>query len=246
MRHSTPALLALSLLLSACSRTGVEGTVRDAWGRPLPQAEVKVDGQAFQATSDEKGLYRVDYTPGVFKVAVRKPGHTSAIFPVNATEKRLVPAGDVTLYPLPTEIGAYALGPTSPVKLPAIPLVRRQVSAAGAFELLVGPAENPPALPAGALRVLDLFPGELGLTPLDDERLVARVTITQNVPRWEKARFLKDNKLQMVGDENMRLVTANVTPGLWAWVGMQRTNEGLVPGESAWVFRVDGPASPAP
>lgn len=105
------------ILLSSCNKTAIEGTVTDAFGNPIGDVVVRVEGTQFSELTDDNGQYSVGYVPGDIKVLISKQGYTDTSFSVKIAAEALFPAEPVVLYGIPDSTGFFFISPSGYVAL---------------------------------------------------------------------------------------------------------------------------------
>jgi Carboxypeptidase regulatory-like domain len=85
----------IAITLAACSKPVVSGRVMDAFGKPLEDVVVSIEGTSFATTTDHSGGYDIAFVPGQFKVHLKKDGYTSVTNSLNVAQATKVPAADV-------------------------------------------------------------------------------------------------------------------------------------------------------
>src|SRR2546425_645934 len=111
--------IALLLGLFAFVATGcptsaqIVGRVVDVWGNPLADATVSIPGFRFEAHTDVKGTYKLDYVPGRIELTVQKPGYVppfegGSLSLTLATATR-VPVQDLRMIKVPPGPGLFIM-----------------------------------------------------------------------------------------------------------------------------------------
>ena len=123
MRQSVVAWLAASALcalLAGCAGAqpaAIKGTVTDNFGQPVAGAAVQIVNSAFEAETDDKGLFSIEYVPGSFVVSIAAEGHSSREISLDLRERSEYPLNATVLTRFPEGKGLYLLGSTDYVPL---------------------------------------------------------------------------------------------------------------------------------
>lgn len=92
----------LSILFFSCAKKKIEGQVFDNFHKPLEGVIVTISNSTFQATTDSKGSYSIDYVAGNINLCYAKQGYTSGNLNLNITNKESFPAQRIVLIKIPT------------------------------------------------------------------------------------------------------------------------------------------------
>jgi hypothetical protein len=229
--------LAMILLLSACGKPKVEGNVTDAFGKPLEGASVTVEGTSFSTTTGDDGDYAIQFVPGQFKVKVKKDGYTTATVPFTVAESTNVPAATVELFPRPTEPGIYYIGKDKLEPLPSSRLRREEVRnpiawLPGSTRYLLQ-SDSSLELPEGEARFIDTVPKSMQLA-----RATSRSGLILDTAHGDAAGVVEATS-QKVGDEDLKIWSVQLKPGVYGWVELEENIlGGAVPGQSYYGFSV--------
>ena len=110
-----PRLCILVALLAGCSpKVGVQGTVYNIEGEPLPGVSVRVEAIGAFGVSNGNGIFgkrpnTLSLPPGTWELAYFKTGFTTVRQNITTGEGRALEAPPVQLWPLPSAKGVYAL-----------------------------------------------------------------------------------------------------------------------------------------
>lgn len=97
--------LALSIVsiffLVSCERAVIEGCVTDEINNPIENAKVKISGSGYEASTDQKGRFKIEYPPGAFDISIEKNGYTNYSRGFNMTSRAVFPLEEVHLIRIP-------------------------------------------------------------------------------------------------------------------------------------------------
>lgn len=99
----------LAILFFSCTKKKIEGQVFDYFNQPLEGVIVTIANSTFQATTDSKGSYSIDYVPGSINLNYAKQGYTSGNLNLDITHKESFPAQRIVLIKIPTSSEAKDL-----------------------------------------------------------------------------------------------------------------------------------------
>lgn len=102
----------LAVLSAACARKNITGTVQDNFHRPLANAQVRVQGTGFSATTDAQGRFSVAYAPGSFTLEAGAERHIPFSRTLSITERVAYPIGTIELVRRAPGDGLRVQGPS--------------------------------------------------------------------------------------------------------------------------------------
>ena len=80
---SLVVLLTIPVMSHAADRALIRGKVIDNFKHAIEGVRVTIPGSAYEAGTNGKGEYAIEYAPGNFTVTFDKPGYTSATLPLS-------------------------------------------------------------------------------------------------------------------------------------------------------------------
>lgn len=101
-------LIALTaLLLSACTRPTISGTVVNLQGEGLPGVVVRLKDSPESTLTDAVGDYKIRFRPGTVTLEYNKTGYTPGELRIDIDKPRRIEATAVALWQLPSNAGVY-------------------------------------------------------------------------------------------------------------------------------------------
>jgi hypothetical protein len=94
--------LLLAIFFCSCAAKKIEGQVFDNFNQPLEGVIVTIVNSTFQAITDSKGYYRIDYVPGSINLSYTKQGYTSENINLDIMRKESYPVQKIVLNKIPT------------------------------------------------------------------------------------------------------------------------------------------------
>lgn len=210
-------------LLAGCSKK-IEGVVVDHVKRPLADVSVKVVSAAFQAQTDAKGHYAVDYVPGTVTLQYSKPGFTTEQLTLNIQQKTKYPADTIMAYPFRAGM-ISVLADTGLITLAASRIT--MTKSAYSYNIFHQPNDawnyctkdsSCVTIPAGRVVFADNSPKPLRLCKLRDNTLM-RSYRWEFGPVWvyDGEKLVKEPETSKRGQEQVSYRTVTLEPGEYAW-----------------------------
>jgi hypothetical protein len=224
------------LMMAGCGSPTVSGRIVDAFGNPLPDVRVSMDGTSFSTVSDDTGEYAIQFVPGQFKVRIEKDGYTTSTIELNVAEATDVPAAEVELYPMPDTSGLFYIAEDDLVPLATYSLRQEQVRAnpwlPGSTRYFLKPG-HPPILPEGDARFIDTTASSMQLV-----RATGRSGLFLDTAHRDRSE-IPEATSEEVGEERLTVWRANLQAGVYGWTQWQRNILGQVyPSDEYYGFQV--------
>ena len=243
----------IAIAWAACSKPVVSGRVLDAFGKPLQDVAVSVEGTSFATATDSNGGYDIEFVPGQFKVHLKKDGYTSVTNSLNVAQSTKVPAADVILYPRPAKPGIYYVGKEKLEPLPLGAVTHRSTPATGIgvflpgstrTEWTFGPVPATAVLPEGQAKFVDTAPNEYHLLRASNHR--GSFLAEGGIGEKSEAGLVEETP-EKVGDENLLVRTVHLEKGRYGWVQFgENMLGGKVPAGPYYGFWVGSPSASLP
>ena len=94
-------------VLAARGNGAINGFVKDHFGEPIKDVQVKIKHSRFTSKTNGKGKYVIKYIPGTFTVIYSKEGYSKHEITLSLSTKDEFPIEDVSLIKLPENPGVY-------------------------------------------------------------------------------------------------------------------------------------------
>ena len=235
------------LLLSCGKKTDINGKVVDPIGNGMQGVSVMIENSSFKSVTDENGNYSIDYAPGSFKLIYSKSGYTTHELELNLSTKVNYPADSVVMYPIPENEGIYFLDGNRLVSLCELQVKEREWSQSWPlrnFSIFyidnLDKISKNNEINEGQVIFIDTYPQSIKLARLSNNGYVQSYSYSFSDTKYDYNGILND-KSERFGEEKILLRSAQVKPGIYAWVQVGQTFSGYtrpISNKLAFAFKV--------
>jgi len=240
-----------AILFTSCSKNErIEGKVQDVFGNSLSDVTVKIEKSTFSAKTDGSGQYSLDYVPGSINLTFSKNGYTTRNLSLDIQQKAYFPTETMVLYPIPAEEGFFYIDVDGRklVKLDKNSNTKERKRQNKGFSMtqnysyFIQVPKKALTIKSGKSMFIDKVPYLIMLTTINKDGLIYEGNLNAFERHDKYSGFLKD-KSESIGKEKLLVRTADLSPGLYSWVQMDKGQMiGATPKKngSALTFKVEG------
>ncbi len=90
------AICAAVMMVSGC-KGKIQGQITDNFGQPVSGVSISIENSGYQTTTNDKGVFRLEYAPGLFKLIMQRDGYVGLEQELNLADDSGYKLGDIRM-----------------------------------------------------------------------------------------------------------------------------------------------------